>query len=431
MSLQEGRFSSRPFLLNATSLITQILPLSDLKGILVSPGLIGPNSMVAMVGNPNDFPTPRTAIINSRQHRNPHADDPWLSATITALENAITKNSTIVSSVGMTTWEWIVWNAHRLGGHQIIVIPRGKVSDFSNRVSNIIREFDLDVNKSVFLMPFLSGHAPRKRLTYPERDRWVIALSHCILPISIRPNGIFFKLLNEPEVVSPKGSSFGITTAITTDSEKEFKDFLSGDIPFSTIANLMMDSEWVYLTHWTRRCHGPWVGERKTDYYQDLFQAKTGDPRDGLNTLKRILQEGCIRGSSRLVRGNMPIVSFTKKSPKELLEIIRWRPGFIRWNFEPYGISIRRQKLESLGARPVIYGSEYRYAQLPNCDKPFFQLIEPSGKDWSIEAEWRLPGDLNLRMLYEDDAVVWVMNLSEVVEIQKVSRFPVHGMATK
>jgi hypothetical protein len=412
-------------------LITQILPLSELKGILINPGLVDANSMVAMVGNLNNLPTPRTAIINSRQHRNPHADDPWLSATITALENAITSNSTIVSSVGMTTWEWVVWNTNRLGGYQIIVLPRGKISDFSNRVSNFIQEFDLAANKTVFLMPFLSGHAPRKRLTYPERDRWVIALSHCILPVSIRPNGIFFKLLNEPEVVSHRDSSFGITTAKTTDSEKEFKDFLSGDIPFSSVANLMIDSEWDYLTHWTRRCHGPWAGERTSDYYQDLFQTKTGDPRDGLNTLKRILQESCIRGSSRLVRGNIPLVSFTKKSPKELLEIISWRPGFIRWNFEPCGISIRRQTLESLGARPVIYGSEYRYAQLPDRDKPFFQPIESSGKDWSIEEEWRLPGDLNLNMIHKEDAIVWVMNSSEVLEIQKVSRFLVHGMATK
>ena len=385
--------------------------------------------MVAMVGNLNSLPPHRTAIINSRQHRNPHADDPWLSASINALENTIALNSTIVSSVGMTTWEWIAWNSNRLGGYQIIIIPRGKVSDFSNRVTNIIREFDFDVNKTVFLMPFLTGYTPRKRLTYPERDRWVMALSHRVIPISIRTAGLLSKLLNEPEVVSQIVSSFQITNVNKSSPNRELQDFLSKNSPI-TIKDPSTFSEWDYLTHWTRRCHGPWQGERKSDYYQDLCQSKTGDPRDGLSTLKRILKEGRIRGSGLLLKGGEPMVSLTATSPNRLLEIIRWRPGFIRWNFEPYGISIQRQLLESLGVRPVIYGVKDHYERLSEAEKPFFQCVESEGKDWRIEEEWRLPGDLNLSKLSENDALVWVMNSSEVIEIQKISRFPVQSLVT-
>jgi hypothetical protein len=420
-----------PFFLILLPLITQILPLSDLKGILVSPGLIDPDSMVAIVGNLKDLPTPHNAIVNSRQHRNPHADDSWLSASINALENAIASQSTIISSVGMTTWEWIVWNTNRLGGYQIIVIPRGKVSDFSDRVVNIIQEFNLDENKTVFLMPCFAGHSPRKRITYPERDRWVMALSHRILPISVRPSGILSKLLNEPAVVSHIVPSFQTQPATKSAPDFKLRNLLTKDILAAAIEKLTTISEWDYLTHWTRRCHGPWQGERKADYYHDLFQAKAGDPRDGLCTLKRILKEGRIRSSGKLIKGGNPMVSLTATSPHQLLDIIRWRPGFVRWNFEPYGISIKKQKLKSLGARPVTYGTLEQYEGLSETEKLFFQSIESKGKDWSIEEEWRLPGDLDLSKLHSEDAIIWVMNSREVGKLQEVSRFPVKYLIAK
>ena len=135
-------------------MITQVLPVSDLSEYLVTPGIIDPSTLVAVVGDLNVVSQMRVAVVNSRQRRLPRAEDPWLRETVRAIEDAGNRGNSIVSSVGMIPWEWVVWHTQRLGGSQVIVLPRGKVSGMMDRVEEIVREFDLDLRRTVFLMPF-------------------------------------------------------------------------------------------------------------------------------------------------------------------------------------------------------------------------------------------------------------------------------------
>jgi hypothetical protein len=404
-------------------MITQVLPLPDLTGYLATPGLIDPNSMVAMVGDLRNLPEQRVAVVNSRQHRTPYADDPWLTSTLNALEQTVPLSSAVVSSVGMITWEWTVWNTVRLDGYLLILVPRGKLSNLPARVDQLIGDFDIDPHHTVFLMPFHTAQKPIRKAVYPERDRWLFAVSHHILPIAIRPSGTLSKLLNEPSISRRIDNSFRTPHTLRKAPIPNLPQIVhqSGGRRIST----QVKGEWNYLTHWTRSCHGPWQGERKTDFYHDLHQSDSGYPRDGFHTLKRILKEGKIRGSDRLLRGPNAMVSLTAQPPTELLRIIRWRPGFIRWNFEPYGISIKRDKLQSLGARPVTYGTREKYLNLDPDQQPFFQRLEMKGKDWSVEQEWRFPGDIDLTKLSQNNALIWVMYPHQVAEIDQISPFPV------
>jgi|GEM_PF-202608 len=410
-------------------MITQVVPYSDLTHLIITPALIDPDSMVAVIGDINCPPSHCIAILNSRQHRLPEAQDSWLSATSSAVEKAVFDNGTLMSSVGMTTWEWIVWNTRRLKGHQIIIVPRGKVSGFQETVRQIVADFDLDPTRTTFLMPFNPKKKPFRKLVYPERDRWAVALSHTIKPISIRSSGVMARLLAETGLSAKIDASAQIShyggrsradplSAILAKSDSPFEITGWGDVDASA-----------YLTHWTRACHGPWHGERKADFYSDLYRAKSGYPRDGFNTLKRILMEQKIRASGRMMPGGTPMISWTARTPVELLEIIRWRPGFIRWNFEPFGISIRREILESLGAKRVTYGTQDQFDGFPLSQQPFFQRITPE-KDWSLEEEWRLPGDLDLGNISDQDALVWVQSPSQVDGSQKLSPFPVRSLLT-
>ncbi|KPL06276.1 hypothetical protein AMJ86_09040 [bacterium SM23_57] len=405
-------------------MITQVLPLSDLNEFIVTPRLIDPDSMVAVIGDLHRLPKHRISILNSRQRRLPHADDPWLSSTVDAIDESVSKTNAIITSVGMITWEWCLWNTSRLKGHQIIIVPRGKVSTFPDRVEQMIRDFDLDESRAMFLMPFCPKKKSVRKAIYPERDSWVIALSHRILPVAIRPDGIMSKMLAEQEISCKIDTSCQITAKPVKTSQDQIRQLITNSSRIIT----RIGTDWDYLTHWTRACHGPWHEERYNDFYNDLFRAKTGYPRDGLHTLKRILTEQKIRGSGRLMPGNVPIVSLTQKSPIELLDIIRWRSGFIRWNFEPYGISIKTELLRSMGARPVTYGTQEQFKQLPQNERSFLQRVIPNGKDWRVEEEWRLPGNLELANLSENDAIVWIPNAEQVSEIQRVSRFPVHSL---
>jgi hypothetical protein len=414
-------------------MITQVQPFSDLKHLAITPALIDPDSMVAVIGDYSNFPPHRIAIVNSRQHRLPFADDPWLTATSTTVEQAVSSNSTIVSSVGMITWEWIVWNTARLKGHQIIIMPRGKVASLQDRVRQIIDDFDLDAVRTAFLMPFSPKDKPYRRLVYPERDRWVIALANRIGPVAVRSSGIISRLLCEPELSGIIDASFRIALPRARPQKDALKRLISeSDEPVERAGGLHEISREVdsrnYLTHWTRACHGPWPGERRTDFYADLRRAKSGYPRDGISTLRRILTEERIRASGRMMPGGIPMISLTATSPAELLKIIRWRPGYIRWNFEPYGISIRKELLESLGAKKVTYGTKEQFEKLDASARPLFQRI--AQKDWSIEEEWRLPSNLSMHDLKPNDAIVWVLSPEQVAEIQKVTHFPVHCLQT-
>jgi hypothetical protein len=78
-----------------------------------------------------------------------------------------------------------------------------------------------------------------------------------------------------------------------------------------------------------------------------------------------------------------------------------------------------------MGARPVQYGGEAEFRQLLETERAYFQFVSPKGKDWRVEEEWRVMGDVDLRMLDAKDVIVWVMQDSEIGVIQGVSRFPV------
>ena len=410
-------------------MITQVLPFVDLKHLVITPALLDPNSMVAVIGDLSKFSPHRIAVINSRQRRLPSADDPWLAATAAAVDRAISSNATIISSVGMIIWEWVVWNTARQHGYQIIVMPRSRVGTLQDRARQIIHDFDLDAGRTAFLMPFSPKDKPFRRLVYPERDRWVIALAHSIRPVAVNRSGTISRLLSELALSKIIDTSCQIAVSNVRRQKDVLKLLVSKTPnPENGMESRHGTSDWKdsrkYLTHWTRACHGPWPGEYSTDFYMDLHRSKTGYPRDGISTLRRMLTECKIRASGRMMPGGAPMISLTATSPDELLKIIRWRPGYIRWNFEPYGISIRKEILESLGAKKVIYGTKNHFEGLDSPQRPFFQRITQD-KDWSVEKEWRLPGDLSLGGLNSNDVVVWVLNSDQVTEIQNVSPFPV------
>jgi len=420
LSVPLGSFNIQNSTFNISA---RVLPLSDLKPLLVSPSLIDPDTMVAVVGDLQNLPTHRIAILNSRQRRLPEAQDLWLSATSSAIERAISGNSTVVSSLGMITWEWVVWNTRRLGGSQIIIVPRGKVSDLQDRVRHIIVDFDLDPSISTFLMPFNPKKKPFRKSIFPERDRWAVALSHTITPISIRPSGIMARLLAEGGICARFDTSSQVSPRERSRRTDPLRSILAKSDSTSAITGSGDAEDWAYLTHWTRACHGPWMGECSADFYSDLYHAESGYPRDGFNTLKRILTERKIRASGRMMPGGTPMISWTATTPSEILKIIRWRPGFIRWNFEPFGISIRKKTLESFGAQKVTYGAGVQHVEPLH----FFRPITPE-KDWSTEVEWRLPGDLDLGKIRDQDAIIWVQSRSQVSEMQKLSPFPVRSL---
>jgi hypothetical protein len=149
-----------------------------------------------------------------------------------------------------------------------------------------------------------------------------------------------------------------------------------------------------------------------------LIEARGDAGHTGFDTLNRILREGMIRGSSRMIRGMTPVVSFTERLPHDLAHLIKWRTGLARWTFEPYGIAIGKEVLLKLGTSRVIYGEKEVYAAIPLDERYRFQSVNPASKDWSEEREWRLQGGLDLETVRPEDIVVLVRTVREAATIE-------------
>ena len=135
--------------------------------------------------------------------------------------------------------------------------------------------------------------------------------------------------------------------------------------------------------------------------------------------------------SNALTRSPTPVVCFADVRLTEIKQRRTFRSHLARWDFEPYGIAIRKDSLERWGARAVIYGDQNRWNALSDADRPFFQAVssQDGKEDWRSEHEIRLCGDLPLKRLGPDEAVVFVPSLEAAEQIAPLSRWPVVVLA--
>jgi hypothetical protein len=198
---------------------------------------------------------------------------------------------------------------------------------------------------------------------------------------------------------------------------------------------------WSFLTHTTRACVGPWPGQSREDYFDSLLDARPDADHSPLAALMRIVSQRRLIASDRTIRRGFPVVSFTAVPLVEVPQLRVFRSHRGRWDFEPYGICIRRRWLEERGAKPAIYTGNSDWARLPDSEQPFFQYVRkldstrtPSdtrspGIDWSLEREWRHVGDLDLSSLAADDAMLFAPTDAAARKLLEISPWPVTVLA--
>lgn len=289
----------------------------------------------------------------------------------------------------------------------------------------------------------------------PARDRAIVALSDRLLVLHVRPDGHWQDLLSQrlADDDCPVG---GIFVALEGDEpQRELvrrlmdlgavgwfvwpaEDHSRGQnlpdrephepLPAPVLAQPPVANDWDYLTHATRRRDGAWPEQTDREFLDDLILARNQVDRTPLTALQRILTQRCLRASVDAIRGGQAVVSFTSIPLSELPRHRVFRAHRIRWDFEPYGVCIRRDWLTERGARMVHYGDEADWTALPDAERPFFQLRQTRGLqpvDWSAEQEWRSPGDVLLESLPADGAFVFVPTRAEAEWIARFSRWPV------
>ncbi len=192
---------------------------------------------------------------------------------------------------------------------------------------------------------------------------------------------------------------------------------------------------WDYLTHTTRACAGAWPGESLERHRDDLLDGRPASDHSAFAALVRIARERLLRASGRAIRGGYAVICFTAVPLDELPRLNVFRVHRGRWDFEPYGIVIRRLWLERRGARPVRYAAAADWAGIAELDRPFFQLARggrrpgrgsaATGIDWTVEREWRHRGDLDLGELAAEDVMLFVPGVAEAAELARATAWPV------
>jgi hypothetical protein len=293
----------------------------------------------------------------------------------------------------------------------------------------------------------------------PAADRAVVALSDRLIVLSARPGGNVDRLVAR-RLAATESPAASVFLALGHDlvprdlaepwmdagavgwylQDAEDSQGSAEEVPWRTadlsrprtapVRRLAAGLHGDLLTHWTRRCGGPWPDEREADYLDDLILDRGGADHSAFAALWRIVQTRRLIATSDLVRGAVPVVCFTEVPLAELQQHRSFRPHLARWDFEPFGISIDRSWLHQHGAQPVHYGDQELWEGLSDEQRPFFQkrtTLTRHGRliDWSAEREWRHPGDLVLDEVSPESGLVFVPTLAHARQIAVISPWPV------
>ncbi len=359
----------------------------------------------------------RTSLLNSRPGRSP--DDLWIRSLKSALEKAMAEKTVLVSSYGTCTYELVCIMARNT--KLIIVCPDllPSMMEESGRASFDAKFGDLfDADQALMISPYSPGSLPNSHACRIHRDFTVAGISDALLVGNVRHGGTMDRILR-------KARAEGVPVSRFADDDSGHRAIPMGPHlarSASSVPAPVFDKcfeRGSYLIHYTRSCPGPWPGQSRKAYYESLLAEEPIAKHTAFDTLCRILSERKIRAGGRLIRGGYKVVSFTECAPPEISHVAQWRPGLLRWSFEPYGLAFGKEDLFNTGARPVIYSVESAYHDLSPELQYLFQIQEYPGKEWSREKEWRVSGDLQITPQLEATMTVIVPTAQEASRIQK------------
>lgn len=292
--------------------------------------------------------------------------------------------------------------------------------------------------------PAKAAVAPLEQL--PLRDRAVFALAHRLVALSIRPQGIVAELLGhrlrderfpigtvsirlpsgQPitnrEWLDQQAVGWYLPTRQCSSTRRSPNNSVAADCSANTRSVAV--SQWTahaslwhessgYLLHCVRGDDGQAFRNGQVEAVLDAVAQGELKLYSPYEVLLKVLASRRVRASGKLLRTGTSAVSFTAVPLLQLMKRRRYQAHLGRWDWEPYGLMMRRDVLEQLGARPVIYGDEALFEHLDADDRHFFQparrrSARSENEHWQAEEEWRLLDDVRLGELPPGSLVLFV-----------------------
>ncbi|MEO9593555.1 hypothetical protein [Rhodopirellula bahusiensis] len=263
----------------------------------------------------------------------------------------------------------------------------------------------------------------KPRLT-TDRDEWVVAVADRIDVLHSRRGGKIEQAVLRRLEVDPFGVRVGMddpkaaerlleagalgrflprSCHATLDSQTERSQPSATDK--SRESNVLEQDEW--LVHCTRRCDGPWPGQSWPQYYDEmLLGSDEAASRETLDSLRRIVRMRRLIAGATTSKSEYRVVCLSAVPLPELLRRRTFRSHVSRWDYEPFGIAIRRSAATAIGVRPVVYGPASVRDDLP-ADERYLYQAEGRDQGWTAEKEWRSLGDVDLESLDANDVCVF------------------------
>jgi hypothetical protein len=409
----------------------------------------------------------RVGVASSRLGRNLEQRKAWFAALRTACMRLDPTRDVLLTSEAITSQRF-VQRCGQLFGIPVLCLGaerEGTLRDWARRI--LADEApSRDSEHHVYLSPSLSdgksSTPTQEQPARPMRDRAMMAISDLLIVLRVRANGNIQRLLESRLARSeyPAASVFlalgeglvprkiaeplmdrGAVGWYIMDGDPPAKPaapppWTSPTVPAAPIIKCPSAQDWAYLTHCTRRRPGPWPDQDENAYLDDLLLDRDGADHSALAALWRIVRNRCLLASNDLIRGDQAVVSLTAVPLQQIHRLRTFRSHLSRWDFEPYGICIRRDWLQKQGARPVHYGDDSLWEQLSATERPFFQKRQSQTRsgavmDWRVEREWRLIGDLRLDNVPSDAAFVFVPSWDEARQLATVSPWPIAILASE
>jgi len=351
-----------------------------------------------------------SAIILSRQPLRPCRITPWVKKTLNAVDWVKENHLCLVTSLGIQTWEFLIYLAQTRKIKQVVLIPATNEHEFETLKEFTIDQFDLDRTLVGFkaIMPKTNDCQSRKLLY--DRDCAAVSEADVLIPVSIRANGYMENLIQE-KINKNQGV---VISQFQIDYEKRGRP-LAYHIKRDELPPETINIGDRYIIHWTRAPNGPWPSEKKHAY----FSAVAGSdiyPRNAFHTIQNIIKTGKIIASSAHMPRGIPAVSFSGLAPDKILPLMKWRSRYRLMSFEPYGIGIEKTNARRLGIVPVQY---YRKGAYPKNIPPWQLQSRGVKTDWKQEVEYRYPGDFILSGIARNKVAYFCHTRNEAEFIEK------------
>ena len=389
--------------------------------------------------NPNEA---SSALLISRQPRALAPDTPWLRSVFEHF-SAKTGDPSFVGTLGQAIHEAPLWAAANSHMPVTVVLPQYVTATSSPKAPEkafaeslaLIRDLfppDYEHARLRLILPVWPTDPPPSSLTKEgknhRRDLVVAGLASNVFILGVSPSGTIHRIV---EVLSAIGCQTTPITLAASSPAIEREPVRWPAAPASTpcgapvTPGISVWNEPGWLSHYVRSCTGHWPGQTRHDYFSALSRRDTLSAHSAFDTLRRILNDGIIRGSDKWVRGDWPVISFTESTPAEVRPLHRYMHHLVRWDFEPYSIRIRRTAALSHGAMQVAYIDNPGYWRGLPQDKLWWFQPKLEGRDIALEKEWRFKGNLLLKDFAPSDIRLLVPTNAEAETLRRESPFAI------